>query len=82
MTSAEKDKIAEFATERAKTCAIARNTIEHETLRLADSGLDLDLTMDLVDVMIDCAAVSNQDFVELIRGCIRMMDIKETEKLK
>jgi len=73
MTSAEKDKIAKFAIERAKTCAITSGIIEHETRLIADSGLDLDLTMDLVDVMIDCAAVSNQNFVELIRECCRLV---------
>ena len=80
MTSAEKDKIAEFATERAKTCAVASNVIEHEARWLAENGLDLDLTMDLVDVMIDCAAVSNRDFVELIRECFRLMRPQNKEE--
>jgi len=73
VASNEIDKIAEFATERAKSCAIASSIIEHEMRLLAGSGLGLDLAVDLVDVMIDCAAISNRDFVGLIRGCCRLM---------
>ena len=71
----EKDRISQLANERGKTSIIDRDIIEQEIRRLIDSGLDLELAMKLVDFMIDWSAATNRDFGELIRACVRCMEM-------